>query len=274
MHLVIDRRLADWGLTTFASIFDHPEARVISGHPLRNVALLAVGTERFFLKRQLRVPWKDYISSWRAGFGWVDRSRREWQTLLAVRGRGIACPEPWAVGYQEARSFLLVRQLDLFVDLHAFLTRHRQDRSLCLSLAEEIGCTVARLHGAGFTHPDLYAKHVLVRCPDLNIALIDFQRTTWHRHIPWRLRWRDLAALDASLGDHLADAEFRFHLLHTYLREVKATNLAGEAVQAIRQRSIYLQRRSKIQAMRHPWQLLPGPPDPHPLPVSVAEGLP
>ncbi len=274
MHLVIDRRLADWGLSTFASIFEHPQARVISGHPLRNVALLTVGSERFFLKRQLRIPWKDYLSSWQAGFGWVDRSRREWQTLLALHRRGIACPEPWAVGHHQSRSFLLVRELHQVVDLHAFLTRHVQDRSLCLSLAEGIGCTVARLHDAGFTHPDLYAKHVLVRCSDLTIALIDFQRTSWYRRVPWRFRWRDLAALDASLGDHLADEEFRFHLLQTYLRETKATNLVGKAVQAIRQRSRYLQRRRKIQAMRHPWQLLPGPRDPHPLPLPVAEGLP
>lgn len=259
MHLEIDPRLAARGLTTFADIFEHSEAEIISGHPTRNVARLVIGTERLFLKRQLRIPWKDYWHSWQAGFGLVDRSRREWQTLLALRRHGLSCPEPLAVGFDGKRSFLLVRELENAADLHTFLARHGHDQRIRECLAERLGGFLARFHGLGFIHPDLYAKHVFVRRSDGDIALIDFQRTTRYRFVPWHARWRDLAALDASLGEDVFDESLRYRLLETYLQNVRARNRLVEAMRAIRRRSCYLQRRRKIQAMRHPWRFVTEP---------------
>lgn len=258
MVLFIDPRIAAWGFTTFDSLFHHPQAVLVSGHPSRSVARLQIGPYRTFLKRQHWVPRKDYLASWWAGFGFVDRSVREWKTLLALRGHGIRVPEPLAVGSRDGRSFLLVGELEGAVDLHCFLTRRGHDWVLCTRLAERIAATLARLHQTGFTHPDLYAKHVFVNPQDLSIALIDFQRTMRCRRVSWRQRWRDLAALDASLGEHLAGNTLRLRLLRSYLHETGASHRWVQAVEAIRRRSRYLQRRRKVQAMRHPWQLVPG----------------
>jgi len=258
MSLVIDPRLAKYGLATFQGFFGYSGAEVRGGHPSRNVSRFELGPYRGFLKRQCWIPWKDYVLSWWAGFGFVDRSRREWNTLVALRRRGIPCPEPLAVGTHNGQSFLLLRELEGSIDLTTYLVECKPAPSELRLLARKLAGLLARLHGAGFTHPDLYAKHVFVHRDDLTLALIDFQRTAWHRRVPWRKRWRDLAALDASLGQQLVSENYRQYFLACYLRAARAPQLAGRAVRAIRRRSDYLLRRRKVRAMRHPWQVVSG----------------
>jgi tRNA A-37 threonylcarbamoyl transferase component Bud32 len=258
MELEIDPALAARGYATFQSLFTHPGAEVIGGHRSRQVARFELGPCRGFLKRQHWIPWKDYFASWWAGFGFVDRSRREWNTLVALRQQSIPCPEPLAVGRRNGQSFLLVRELAGSVDLQTYLANPAVTKTDRRALARRLGQTLARLHMAGFTHPDLYAKHVFIGLADQAIALIDFQRTTFRRWVGWRQRWRDLAALDASLGEHVISEAERLHLLAAYLRETGAVPLLKKAVAAIRRRTRHLLKRRKIQAMRHPWQLVPG----------------
>src|SRR5215472_11412029 len=101
-------------------------AVVISGHPDRHVAQVALGTGpdavNAFLKREHRVWWKDRLAGAWAGFGLVSKSYREARVLQALERAGLPCPEWIAAGEDErGRAFLLVRELTRFLDLRVFL---------------------------------------------------------------------------------------------------------------------------------------------------------
>src|SRR5262249_53957090 len=99
------------GLDTFDAIFNLAGGDVISGHQARNVALFELGRWSGFMKRDVYVPWKEFLSDWCDGFGWVSKSTREWQTLHGVRAMGIDAPEPLGYGECDGQAFLIVRRL-------------------------------------------------------------------------------------------------------------------------------------------------------------------
>ena len=83
---------------------------------------------------------------------------------------------------EKGTAFLLVRELAHVRDLRSFL------RDRCASppaerrrFARRLGRELARLHAAGFDHPDLYSKHVLVGPADGRITLVDWQRSRRRR---------------------------------------------------------------------------------------------
>jgi tRNA A-37 threonylcarbamoyl transferase component Bud32 len=158
-----------------------------------------------------------------------------------------------AVGCQNGQAFLLVRELPDAVDLHTCLAEHCTRSDQRRSLARILGETIARLHAAGFTHPDLYAKHVFVQLRDRSIVFIDFQRTMRRPRVSWRRRWRDLAALNASLGDELVSFRERLGCLVAYLRQSGVTDMRRSlrsSLRALQRRTAHLLGRRKIQRMR------------------------
>jgi hypothetical protein len=87
-----------------------------------------------------------------------------------------------------------------------------------LPFARQLGEALAHLHETGFAHRDLYAKHVLVDPRDARITFLDWQRCGKRADVSWDQRWRDLAALHASLPDDLATPRERLTCLRSYLR--------------------------------------------------------
>lgn len=223
----------------------------VSGHRHRSVTLLNLQEVSGFLKRQFRISWKERLGAWRGGYGWVSQSRREWETLCELHEHGLA-PEPMAVGEASGAAFVLVRALPEAIDLPTFLTQQpsapERQRALC-RLAEAL----ARLHALGFTHPDLYAKHVFLRLSSWEVSFVDFQRTRRHAGgAPVRSRCRDLAALDASLPAEAVSPSERLRLLRTYLEhaDTAALPLLGTLARRIARRSRQLQVRPKLQRLR------------------------
>lgn len=246
------------GLRAVPDFLRYAEGSIVGGHPTRDVAYVQFASLRGFLKRQYTLPWKDQLASWWAGFGWVSKSLREWRVLQELRAHGIGCPEPIATGESVAGAFLLVRALPDAVDLPTFLAQ-RLDANSRQDLFRRVGQAVAHLHGAGFSHPDLYAKHLFLHTQDGSVAFIDFQRTRRHRSLPWYARARDLAALDASLSHVLVSSRERLVCLQAYLeRTTKATSrvLLRQLANAIALRSRHLLRRRKIRAMQQATSLI------------------
>ncbi len=216
------RFLEERGLVGCEALLALP-AVIISGHPNRYTAQVALGTGpsavRALLKLEHRVLWKDRLANAWAGFGLVSRSHREFRILQALPGLGVGGPEPIAAGEDDqGRAFVLVRERPGDLDLRAYLTRLDGRPGERRRFLRRLGEALARLHDAGFDHPDLYSKHVLVDPQTGAIRFLDWQRSRRQSWLGWARRWRDLAALHATLAGELATSRERLACLLAYLR--------------------------------------------------------
>jgi heptose I phosphotransferase len=213
-ELLRQHRLTDAG--SFLDVV----AAIVSGHPGRNVARFALGEGPcrvvMYLKREERVSWGIRLANAVAGFGFVSLSVRESQVLRSLPRLGIDGPEWVAAGEDErGRAFLLLREVPGAVELRSLLAE-KQDAFQRQRLARALGAAVAKVHDAGFDHPDLYSKHLLVDPDYLGIVILDWQRSRGRRAISRTVRARDLAALNATVPADLADWRERLRCVQAY----------------------------------------------------------
>jgi tRNA A-37 threonylcarbamoyl transferase component Bud32 len=239
--------LESLGLTAPARLAALP-GLVVSGHPDRHVARVQLGGRSVFLKREHRIRWRERLRAAAAGFGFVSKSVREARILSGLRQAGIRCPDWIAAGEDDdGRAFLLLEEVT-GIDLRQYLLGLREERC---AFARRLGAALADIHRAGFDHPDLYAKHILVDSATREIAVIDWQRSRRRKTVAWRERVRDLAALDATLAGELASPSERMAGLCAY---VHASGRLGIGVRqfasAIRDESRRLLSRRHIQKER------------------------
>jgi tRNA A-37 threonylcarbamoyl transferase component Bud32 len=228
---------------------------IVTGHPGRNVARVAIGSLTAYLKREHSVLWRDRLRSTVAGFGFASLALREAQTLAALREAGVACPDWIAAGEDDrGRAFLLLAALPGVVDLRRFLRDSRGAApAVRYRFAHGLGAALAAIHEADFDHPDLYAKHVLVAPANGHCYFLDWQRSQRRRLVGWRRRVHDLAALDATLAEDCATGRERLACLGGYLGastmrgiEVKqaALDVRREADRLLRHRHVRKERAS------------------------------
>jgi hypothetical protein len=251
--------LEQQGLASAPQLLELP-AVIVSGHPNRNVSRITVGTSSSalsaFLKLEHRVPWRDRLANAWAGFGLVSRSHREFRLLRSLQGAGVGCPDPIAVGQDgRGRAFLIVREVAGALDLRMFLHGRKATSPYHrLRFARRLGEALARLHDAGFDHPDLYAKHVLVDPVSESIRFLDWQRARKNGQLAWPQCWRGLASLHATLSDDLASARERLLCLRAYLRATVQIFVPrafrAYAAHQIECRAHKLQRRRRIREQR------------------------
>jgi tRNA A-37 threonylcarbamoyl transferase component Bud32 len=122
---------------------------------------------------------------------------REYAALRALAAAEVSVPA--AFGYAEERrdggrlSVCVMERVAHDETLRAAL--ERASGAERRELARALLALVARFHGAGFIHRDLYLQHVLLRATDGELVLIDVGRA--RRRPMWRSRWyvKDLASL-------------------------------------------------------------------------------
>jgi heptose I phosphotransferase len=244
------------GLTRAEAFLELPGV-IVSGHPDRNVSRVPLdGGLVVYLKREHRVGWATRFVNALAGFGFVSRSIREARMLQALGREGSGCAEWLAAGEDSfGRAFLLVREVARAVELRTLL-RGQYTPDVRRQLARRLGSALARLHDAGFVHPDLYAKHVLVDPLEWTIVFLDWQRAN-RRHRPsWKVCGRDLAALHATLAEELATERERLVCLRAYLRERAVENpipcliaqIQGETRRLLARRHIFEKRQPALPA--------------------------
>jgi tRNA A-37 threonylcarbamoyl transferase component Bud32 len=223
---------------------------VVSGHPDRHVVQVHVGPElRGFLKREHRVHAKDRLANAWEGFGLVSRSVREGRLLRSLVSSGVSGPEFIAAGEdRHGRAFLLMRELRGFVELRAYLRDHMSSVRQRRGFARRLGDLLARLHAAGFDHPDLYSKHVLVQPWAGEIRFLDWQRARSRRNMSLANRCRNLAALHATLADDLATSRDRLAFLQAYSSQHGVG--IRSYVHHIRRRASRLLARRRIRELR------------------------
>jgi tRNA A-37 threonylcarbamoyl transferase component Bud32 len=247
--------LKQQGLADPGDFLNLPSA-IICGHPDRHVARVTLGTGpdtvSAYLKREHRVPWRDRLLNAAAGFGFVSKSSREASMLPALQRAGFCCPDWIAVGEDsEGRAFLLLRELTGAKDLRLFLEEYRHapagERH---RFARRLGEALASLHNGGFDQPDLYSKHVLVDPANQTVSFLDWQRSSWRRHVSWRRRCRDLAALEATLASDLASARERLACLRAYCQGSETAGKKGKRLLQTSARSIHCQARRLLRQRR------------------------
>jgi heptose I phosphotransferase len=229
---------------------------IVSGHPDRNVARITftVAGEQWsaFLKREHRVRWRTRLANAVAGFGLLSRSLREARTLQALQREGLPGPEWLAAGEDDqGRAFLLVREAS-GMELRAALAAEKEPRRR-RCIARRLGAMLARLHTAGFHHPDLYAHHLFVDGGGDSICLLDWQRARLRRTLSWHERCRGLAALHATVDDALATPEERLLFLRAYWRISAPLGISWQAaVRGIESLSRRLLTRRHVREKRQP----------------------
>ena len=236
---------------------------LVNYHRHRQVEAVALGSpsldQHFYLKKEFAVSWRDRFRNAWHGFGWCSTVVREAKLLHALKRAGIGCPDVVAHGEDQQQAFMVLRDASGMTELRAFLhtaasteARHR--------LAVALGRELARLHDAGFHHPDLVAKHVLVAQQNdtFRFCFLDWQRGQRRRRVPWRLRCRDLAVLDATLKDVLASNRLRLRCLRAYCRAMIPQNAVpfGRLAYRIRRQAESLRQKRNIREIAQ----LPVPP--------------
>src|ERR1051326_5259791 len=103
-RMLINPLFADWlraeGYATPEALWklDGP---IISGHADRHVMRVSIGGRRCFLKREHRVPLRDRVVNWRAGYGFSSVSVGEAPPLQMLSESNFPVP-PWTAAGESA----------------------------------------------------------------------------------------------------------------------------------------------------------------------------
>ncbi len=215
VHPAFAEVFARAGLISANAFLDMP-GEVVSGHPDRHVMRVEVpgAAHAFYLKRQHIVGWREKLRNRLAGFGWASRCEREAELLQQLGAAALPAPRWAAFGAHGGRAFLL-EEVAGASDLRRVLSDNALSFVARRRLAANIGAAVAAVHAAGFTTPDLTAKHVLVNPDTLAVTFLDWQSAA-RGVVGEAARAGALGALHASLaGAHATPLE-RARVLRAY----------------------------------------------------------
>lgn len=218
--------------------------------PARDMAESLAGASDYFLKKQFAVTWGERFHNAWVGFGWCATAVREGAMLQALARAGVPSPEVAALGEDGKRAFLLTRAERELGDLRCLLHDLR-DEPARRRLAMALGRELARMHDAGFDHPDLFVQHILAgpHAESFRFCILDWQRSRHRRRVSWRIRCRDLALLDATLLGALAGDRLRLRFLRAYRQAAggQAKPPLARLARAIRARAEALRQERRIR---------------------------
>ena len=251
------------GLVRFAD-FCGSEGEVISAHGSRDVVKLALtaedGPHTVYLKRfgptHLKDALKDLLRLRRVR----TKALVEFTMLCALRDVDVAVPNAIACGERhvlgrDRASFIMIDALPAGRPLDEVLTdvdEPTRRRRLIASAA----AFVRRMHDAGFTHTDLFAKHLFVAeaADDAwSVSVIDLQRGRLEASASRKRRGRDLAALMVSLEPDAMTLRERRMFLLGYL---DADRLTADDLRFVRNVVLPRARKLSRRGVYRAWQPL------------------
>ena len=149
----------------------------------------------------------------------------EWAWMHRLQNDGIACAQPVALGEEvrrgrEMRSAVVTLAAP-GMSLERWCERWtRADRAEFRSLLLPLANLIARLHGCGYIHRDLYLSHAFYdpcAARESCLRLIDLQRVLRPNLGIRRWMVKDLAALNYSTPMRLVSTTDRVRWLKAYL---------------------------------------------------------
>jgi len=191
----------------------------------RQRIVLKAGDHTLFLKRYTKPPVREQLRQRIAGFGATAEVERHWLKRMAELG--IAAPAVVAYGVRkrglaETQSLIVTAKVP-GISLEKWTPPHidgkLRDRAFKRRLIDAVAAIVAKLHGAGLFHRDLYLAHLFIDDADdayLRLALIDLQRVIQPRLFARRRRVKDLASLNYSTPRRAASTADRVRWYKRY----------------------------------------------------------
>jgi len=220
------------GLTRFSDFVGCQRGEVVHSHGSRDVRRVELtgenGSKTVYLKRFGPAHLKDAVKDLLCLRRVRTRAVAEFEMLCAFKRAGLAVPDALACGERhvlarDRASFLMVDSLSSHRPLDEVLTRlddRRRRRRLIVAVAR----FVRRMHEAGCTHTDLFAKHLFTEEDGdggWSISVIDLMRARQGTSVSKRRRGRDLAALLVSLRPEAISLRERLAFLLAYLDKTK-----------------------------------------------------
>ncbi|MBE0535085.1 MAG: hypothetical protein IH624_05390 [Phycisphaerae bacterium] len=203
--------------------------------------------EHFYLKQYLHRSACDFVKH----LFRPSRAMRSLKATLLLARNGLAAPPVIAVGedrqfFFRTRCFVVTSQVEQASPVYAWLGRlpadERRTRVRRRDFIRRLGSTVGRMHAREICHGDLRPGNVLAAdtADGWQFYLIDNERTIGHKHLPHRLRVKNLVQIGMLTDDQISRTD-RMRFFQAYLQEnpsqsARRRSLAAVVLARIRQR--------------------------------------
>lgn len=200
----------------------------------RHTFRFELGGQNYFIKQHYGLTWPDLV-------GEVIRLRRpvlgagnEYRMTALLNCIGIDTAQLVAFGVDgrwptTQRSFIITRALPQSCTLNELSMQWKKQQpspQLKRQLIRVVGEIVAKMHGAGINHRDLYVNHFRLPLKWLEnpigeppLFLMDLHRAQEHTVLSYRWLVKDLAALLFSVLDKPLSKRDHLRFLQTYFGE-------------------------------------------------------
>ena len=209
---------------------------------VRSTSRVVVAGKAYFAKVHHGVGWREIAKNLVAGKRPVLGARNEFEACRRLRAHDVRAPDVAAfaqrgINPSTRRSVVLCDALEGFVSLEDVgngWTVAPPEPGLKRRLLASVARLTAAMHGAGVTHRDYYACHLMVDPAKLGagqveLAVIDLHRAEVRDRTPRRARRRDLAALLYSVSAMPLTRADRLRFVAAYVGDRPATELRRHA---------------------------------------------
>lgn len=230
----------DMHALNFNTLWNYP-GELFRHHKHRQTLRIQIQGQYYFLKKQDKTPWLEYIKNWVQGKKPISDLISEWRALNFCKQNQICAPNPVIYGKKPSlfrnQSLILISAIEPNIDLEQFTQFNSAviSKKLLRFLIKKTGIFMGKMHKANWHHRDCYLCHFLLPIDkstlaktrntlenqiidsNMDLFLIDWHRAGKHKSSSSRWVIKDLAGLYFSSKHlNLSTRDFLFFIKHYY----------------------------------------------------------